>query len=171
MRHAKAVEQVDWMGADFDRPLTSEGEESNKIMANYLRLIGVKPDMIIASPALRTKETAEIIAKKFHEKVVSYQRDIYNEDSVSSRDPIKVHLDIVKKAKKNTNILMIVGHNDDLSLFAANLCGEWVPSMKKGSIIVLSLPEDADWKDIKPGICKFIYYLTPHFLRLESLDK
>ncbi len=124
MRHAKAVEQVDWMGADFDRPLTSEGEESNKIMANYLRLIGVKPDMIIASPALRTKETAEIIAKKFHEKVVSYQRDIYNEDSVSSRDPIKVHLDIVKKAKKNTNILMIVGHNDDLSLFAANLCGE-----------------------------------------------
>ncbi|MFZ2255210.1 MAG: hypothetical protein WAW59_05860 [Patescibacteria group bacterium] len=43
--------------------------------------------------------------------------------------------------------------------------------MKKGSVIVLSLPEDTDWKNVKPGTLKFIYYLTPHFLRLESLDK
>jgi hypothetical protein len=43
--------------------------------------------------------------------------------------------------------------------------------MKKGSVIVLSLPEDTDWRSVKPGTLKFIYYLTPHFLRLEALDK
>jgi len=55
IRHAKAVEKCDWQGSDFDRPLTSAGENSNKIVANYLRLIGIRPDHIIASPALRTK--------------------------------------------------------------------------------------------------------------------
>jgi phosphohistidine phosphatase SixA len=82
MRHAKAVEREDWSGADFDRPLTEEGIESNQIVANYLRLIGVRPDMIVASPSIRTKMTAEIIAKKFHEKTITFKRDLYNENIV-----------------------------------------------------------------------------------------
>jgi hypothetical protein len=41
--------------------------------------------------------------------------------------------------------------------------------MKKGSVVVLSLPDDADWKTLKPGTLKFVYYLTPQFLRLEEL--
>lgn len=39
LRHARAFERDEWDGSDFDRPLTPEGEESNRIVANYLRLI------------------------------------------------------------------------------------------------------------------------------------
>ncbi len=171
VRHARAVEREEWTGADYDRPLTEEGEQSNQIVANYLRLIGVKPDQIVASPAARTRMTAESIAKKFHNHTLTFNKALYNEDIVWPRDAMKVHFDVVRKARHNSNILMIVGHNNDLSEFASYLANEPVPSMKKWSVIVLSLPEDTEWKNVKPGTLKFIYYLTPHFLRLESLDK
>lgn len=171
VRHAKAIERQDWTGSDFDRPLTEEGEQSNQIVVNYLRLIWVKPDMIVASPSARTRMTAEAISKKFHNHNIAYNKALYNEDRVWPQDAMKIHLDVVHKAQSDANILMIVWHNNDLSEFASYLAGESVPSMKKGSVIVLSLPEGTDWKNVKPWTLKFIYYLTPHFLRLESLDK
>lgn len=39
VRHAKAVELIDFHGLDFHRPLTEKGEFSAKIIARYLRLI------------------------------------------------------------------------------------------------------------------------------------
>lgn len=170
VRHAKAMERTEWSGTDFDRPLTPAGENSNKIVANYLRLIGVKPDRIVASPSARTKGTAIDLAKKFGiEKKIEYFDELYNENTAPTRDVMAIHMNIAKKTKKDSDVLVIVGHNNDLSDFAAFLSGESVPSMKKGSIVVLSLPECTDWKDIQPGSLKFIYYLTPHFLRLEEL--
>lgn len=65
VRHAKAVERTDWTEKDFDRPLTVSGINSNRIVANYLRLIGVKPDRIVASPSERTRSTANDLAIQF----------------------------------------------------------------------------------------------------------
>jgi hypothetical protein len=41
--------------------------------------------------------------------------------------------------------------------------------MKKGSVVVLSVPDDASWKDISEGKCEYVYYLTPQFLKIEEL--
>lgn len=132
IRHAKAVERTEWDGLDFDRPLTPAGEHSNKIVANYLRLIGVKPDRIVSSPAARTKGTALDLAKKFSiEDRLEFFLELYNENVPPTRDPIQVHMDIVKKTKKDADVIIIVGHNNDLTDFAAFLSGESVPSMKK----------------------------------------
>lgn len=131
VRHAKAVERTEWEGTDFDRPLTSAGENSNKIVANYLRLIGVKPDRIVASPSARTKGTAVDLAKKFSIDKVEYIQDLYNENVSPTRNAMDIHMNIARKTKKDCNVLVIVGHNSDLSDFAAMLSGESVPSMKK----------------------------------------
>lgn len=64
---------------------------------------------------------------------------------------------------------MLVGHNDDLTKFAQYLTGDGIPSMKKGSIVVLSVPEELEWKNIQKGNLSMVYYLTPHFLRMEEL--
>lgn len=131
VRHAKAVERTEWEGTDFDRPLASAGENSNKIVANYLRLIGVKPDRIVASPSARTKGTAVDLAKKFSLDKVEYIADLYNENVSSTRNAMDIHMSIARKTKKDCNVLVIVGHNSDLSDFATFLSGESVPSMKK----------------------------------------
>lgn len=78
VRHAKALELSEFDGIDFDRPLTPKGEGSIRIIARYLRLIGVRPDRIMASPSLRTRETALIMALQFTGVPVEYRTDLYN---------------------------------------------------------------------------------------------
>jgi phosphohistidine phosphatase len=169
VRHAKAEEREDWKGKDFDRPLSALGEKSNHIVASYLRLIWLKPDRIVASPAARTKSTAEGIAKKMSMEQVDYVEALYNEVPSIIRDGNDAYFSVIKDTKKSARTLMIVGHNDDLTNFACYLSWDTIPSMKKWSVVVLSLPDDADWKTLKPGTLKFVYYLTPQFLRLEEL--
>lgn len=64
--------------------------------------------MIVSSPSVRTRMTAEIIAKKFHNHTITFNKELYNENIIGSRDAMKVHFDVVRKARHNTNILMIV---------------------------------------------------------------
>ncbi len=169
VRHAKAMELSEFDGSDFDRPLSDRGMSSNKIVARYLRLIGVRPDRIIASPSVRTRTTADGLAEQYKIDTVEYFDDLYNWVLIPNRDSDAIHLRIIQKTKSDSRVVMIVGHNNDLSNFAKYLSGENIPSMKKGSIIVLSVPENLDWKNISKWSVSFVYYLTPHFLRMEEL--
>lgn len=169
VRHAKAIELDDFNGMDFDRPLSEHGERSLAIVAKYLRLIGVKPNRITASPAKRTRQTAEWLHVEYPELKVEYIDKLYNGGSVGKRDGDAIHLDVVTKTKKDATVLMIVGHNDDLTNFAKYLTGDGIPSMKKWSVVVMSVPDSIEWKDIKKWSLSFVYYLTPQFLRLEEL--
>ena len=170
VRHAKAIEPSEFEGMDFDRPLTDKGIHSNRIVAKYLRLIGVRPDRIVASPACRTRSTAVDLAEQYKIAKIEYFDELYNRSGSSvPRDSDALHLKIIQKTKPDSRVVMIVGHNDDLTNFARFLTGDGVPSMKKWSITVLSVPESMDWKDIAKGNLSFVYYLTPHFLRMEEL--
>jgi phosphohistidine phosphatase len=169
IRHAKAMELSEFDGIDFDRPLSDRGQSSNKIVARYLRLIGVRPDRIVASPAARTKTTADGLAEQYKIDKVEYFDDLYNGDATLERDSDAIHLRIIQKTKPDSRVVMIVGHNNDLTNFAKYLSGESVPSMKKWSIIVLSVPDSLEWKNIAKWNLSFVYYLTPHFLRMEEL--
>jgi phosphohistidine phosphatase len=131
VRHAKAIERTEWKGSDFDRPLSVVGDSANKIVANYIRLIGIKPDRIISSSSVRTRSTTLGITEKLSIKAVEYMDTLYNEPISSDRDINGIYMSAVRKAKKSDSILMIVGHNPDMSVFARYLSGDDVPSMKK----------------------------------------
>lgn len=169
VRHAKALEVTEFQWPDFERPLSEKGENSSQIVAKYLRLIGVKPNRIISSPAIRTRQTAESISSQYNIKKVDYLDSLYNGVQAVGRNANLIHLTIIKGTKKNVDVVMVVGHNDDLTLFAEYLTGDGVPSMKKWSIAVLALPDGVEWKNIVPGTLSMIYYLTPQFLKIEEL--
>lgn len=169
VRHAKALEMDEFTWMDFDRPLSEKWQNSLRIIAKYLRLIGVKPDKIVASPSKRTQQTAEGMREQFSQLKVEYINELYNGWSVGKRDSDAIHLALVQKTKKDATILMIVGHNDDLTNFARYLSGDGVPSMKKWSVVVLSVPDEIEWRDVKRNTLSLVYYLTPQFLRLEEL--
>lgn len=58
-RHAEPVSEI-WEGPDAERPLTDRGNTQADALAN--RLIGVPFTAIMASPALRCRETAQRVA-------------------------------------------------------------------------------------------------------------
>ena len=63
IRHAKSSWE-DFNLDDFDRPLNNRGEKDAPFMGKLLKKKKPKPDLIISSPALRTKLTAQIMAKE-----------------------------------------------------------------------------------------------------------
>jgi phosphohistidine phosphatase len=61
VRHGIA-EDVSKSGRDADRELTAEGRHKTRRAARGLRALGVQPTALLASPLVRARETAEIIA-------------------------------------------------------------------------------------------------------------
>lgn len=171
VRHANTLTHDEFDGADFDLPLSEKWKDSVTIVSRYLRLIGLKPEMIIASPSKRTKETALLMSREFNISNVDFVDNLYNRlHHADARDSLKTLLDLIRQTPESTKVLMLVGHNDDILPVAQHLTDEWIPTMKKWSLVVLSLPEEADWKDASVGDLSMVYYLTPQFLKLEALS-
>ncbi len=169
VRHAKAVDLIDFKWTDFERPLSDRGQNLNKIFAKYLRLIGIRPDRIVSCPSLRTKMTAIELAEQYKITKVEYFDELYNGDESIVRNSEEIYLKIIQKTKVESRSMMIVGHNSDLTNIAKFLTWDGIPMMKKWSIVVLSVPETLEWKDINKSTLDIVYYLTPHFLRMEDL--
>lgn len=67
MRHGDAVDRMDpAMKTDEMRPLTPLGQEEVAGMARVLERLGVKPDVILTSPLVRARQTADIVAAELH---------------------------------------------------------------------------------------------------------
>jgi len=62
VRHGIAQERIG--GAilnDSQRPLTDEGRDETRVVAHALKRLGVRADLVVASPLVRARQTAEII--------------------------------------------------------------------------------------------------------------
>lgn len=64
VRHAIA-EDFASSGRDFDRALTEEGRRRMTRAARGLRTLDVEPTVLLASPLLRARQTAEILGRRF----------------------------------------------------------------------------------------------------------
>jgi len=63
LRHGLAANREEWKGSDGDRPLTAEGVDRTKEVVRGLHALKVRPAIILSSPLLRARETAEIAKK------------------------------------------------------------------------------------------------------------
>jgi len=64
LRHAKAVQRnVRSKMPDSARPLTPEGEEKMRSVAKGINRLGLTFDLILSSPCIRARRTAEILAE------------------------------------------------------------------------------------------------------------
>src|SRR4030066_200153 len=109
-RHAKSYWK-DQSIPDFDRPLNSRGKRDAPFMGEVLKDKKVIPDLIISSPAKRTKKTALEIASKigYSEKKILYNEELYE---ASSNTIIKV----LNKIDEKYNSVMIFAPNPGLTL-------------------------------------------------------
>ncbi len=60
-RHGIAVEQEVFEGSDGDRPLTAKGEKKTQQIARRLLDLGIEAELILSSPLVRARQTAEIL--------------------------------------------------------------------------------------------------------------
>lgn len=109
IRHAKSSWKDESLN-DFDRPLNKRGKSNAKLMGSKLKNKKVTPDIIISSPALRAKTTAEIIAKE-----VEYKNEIIFDDDIYESSPDILHKILTAIDNKNSTIFLF-GHNPELNM-------------------------------------------------------
>lgn len=69
VRHGDAVDRNDpRITSDEMRPLTDAGRAEVALMAGLLDKLGVKPELLLSSPLVRARQTAEIIAGRLGPK-------------------------------------------------------------------------------------------------------
>ncbi len=112
VRHAKSSWD-DPLLADFDRPLNERGKRDAPRMGEHLAGMGVRPDLIVASPAKRAGKTAKIVAEKlgYDPKNIRWVEGIY-EASVQSL------LYLICSLPDEARRVMVVGHNPGLTHLA-----------------------------------------------------
>ena len=116
VRHAKSSWN-DPSVADRDRPLASRGERDAPDMGKRLARRGIKPDLILSSPALRARLTAELLAEK-----LDYRRkDIVVDDRLYGRGADAL-LDVIRGIDDKVKRAMLVGHNPALTELAHGIC-------------------------------------------------
>lgn len=155
MRHAKS----DWSDGsirDYDRPLNHRGEKAAPLIGKHIKKQNLTPDLIISSPALRARMTAEAVAEKCE----------YDNDIVWNENFYFGHTNEVIKALRNVDekykSVMVFGHNPTWSDLAERLTGDFF-GMKTADVAVLEF--DDKWKKLDDKKCKLINYLSPKELK------
>ncbi len=146
IRHAEAVAKN--LETDFERELTDKGRLEAEDTGRKLAEAGYAIDTIMASPAERTTETAQIIQKHVNAKGLEYEEKLYHASCDDLFEFIRegFNRDVIL----NGNILAIVGHNPAVSQFSSSLGTEISVMLETGAAVVYEFLVD-NWHELRVG--------------------
>jgi phosphohistidine phosphatase len=155
IRHGLAEERGSEWPDDAKRPLTEDGMSRLRKSVRGLARLGVSFDVVLTSPLVRAKQTADIAAAG-----VSPRPSIVTVDSLSPDGGFaSIVADLEKHAKKKR--IAIVGHEPGIGELAARLIGSrHAIEFKKGAVCRIdleALPPSG------PGALRWL--LTPRIMR------
>jgi phosphohistidine phosphatase len=156
IRHGLAAERSDDYPDDSKRPLTSQGITKLRQEAQALDDLGVSFDLILTSPLVRTRQTADTFAETMKSKPTVTPIDAL----APAGTPAAVIQELGKHAR-NKRSLALVGHEPDIGELAARLIAARNPlPFKKGAICRIDF-------DVLPpkGSGHLIWFLPPKVLR------
>lgn len=169
LRHGKADRHS--AGGDRARPLTRRGEEDALRVGQFLRELGVIPDLAVASNARRAKQTLEKVLAAFPDHVTHL---IENTIYLASPDHL---LDILRQTPDKVTTLLAVGHNPGFSELAVSLAGDGNASeisalrskFPTAALAILDFDTD-EWASVGRGAARLNRFVTPATLRGDVAD-
>lgn len=120
IRHAKSSKD-DPTVADRHRPLADRGLKDAPKMGKRLAKRDVEPDLLLSSPALRARTTAELIADE-----VGYARSNIVLDERLYAGSADGLLGVIRGLDKKFDRVMLFGHNPEFTDLAHRLSSEIV---------------------------------------------
>ncbi len=143
IRHAKSS-WGDPMQADFDRPLNERGLRDAPIMAELLRKEGVRPDLMLVSPAKRTTMTARFFGQALGIEEADFQFDERIYEASSARI-----FGVFQKIQPSINTALLFGHNPATTDVANYFSKKFIDNVPTCGIVRIEGAVD-DWADFSP---------------------
>jgi phosphohistidine phosphatase len=151
LRHGIA-EEGGWNTPDHARRLTPEGAAQMRAEAEALRRMNLKLDLILTSPLVRARQTAEILAD------VLQMRNRLRDDPRLASGCRLGELQGIIADHRQAEQLLLVGHNPDLSILTGQLVGGANVGLQKGGIACIHIDR------VEPGAGELEWLLTPSIL-------
>lgn len=154
VRHAKSSWSHPGL-TDRERPLNARGERDAPEMGRRIMKHGIRPSLIITSPAVRARTTAKIVAKEIGYPIEFLQREdlLY----LASLDDL---LDAVVAQDNKFNSLMVFGHNPGMTEFANYLVPNLTDNLPTAGVVSVAI-EREDWNLYQRPNAELLVYDYP----------
>ncbi len=168
LRHAKS----DWSSPgmpDRERPLNARGIVDARTMSVYLARHELVPELVLCSPAKRTRQTADAIKKGFPEPV-----EILYADRLYEATPDTI-LSLVRSVAAEVHSLLVIGHNPGLHESARLLVAAGDVERRErlnekyptAALAVIDFPIDA-WSKLHREFGRLDRFITPRAIAAEA---
>ena len=154
VRHAIAAERGDEYPDDSKRPLTGQGMSRFRKAARGLVEIGVEVDLILTSPFVRARQTADILSEQLRGNPTVVE--------TNALVPGAAHADLIAELANHAkrSAVALVGHEPGIGRSAARLVGaRGVFEFKKGGVCRIDL---SSLPPAGPG--RLIWFVPPKML-------
>ena len=135
-------------------------------MAEHIAAKAPRPDLILCSTALRTRQTLAPLLKRLGspKPPISLENGLY----LASEDVLLAH---IRATPGDAATVLLVGHNDGIGELAADLAGSGPPDAlarlgekyPTGTLAVFRVP-DGPWSDLAPGKAALVDFVRPRDL-------
>jgi phosphohistidine phosphatase len=136
LRHAKSS----WSKAglpDHERPLNRRGERDAPEAGVRINDAGIRPSLIMSSPAVRAWTTAKIVAR-----AISYPIEFLHREPELYLANLDRLLDLFARQDNAFNSVMVVGHNPSLTEFANYLLPGVTDNIPTCGLVALNIDTD-----------------------------
>ncbi|HVI52087.1 MAG TPA: histidine phosphatase family protein [Candidatus Sulfotelmatobacter sp.] len=161
MRHAKSSWD-DPSLEDIERPLNKRGRRAGKAMADHLRAERIRPQTVLCSTSVRTRQTLDLLQTALDQADVVYDERIYD----AAPQTLLARL---KELPGHCDVVLLIGHNPGLERLALSLAdgkgdakalARLSDKYPTGALAALSSDID-DWDRLQPGCCRLDGFTCP----------
>jgi phosphohistidine phosphatase len=167
LRHAKSSWDQPALD-DYERPLAKRGKKAAPQVGAALTAMGLRPDLVLCSGAVRARATLDLVLPKLGAPVpeVVYDDALY----MAAPDALLARLHRIgpERGGEAPRHVMLVGHNPGLEELALLLAGSgadddtarMTEKFPTAAVAVLGFNTDS-WAAIEPGAGRLEHFLTP----------
>ncbi|MEM8815016.1 MAG: histidine phosphatase family protein [Pseudomonadota bacterium] len=138
VRHAKSSWENEAL-SDRERPLNKRGQRDAPVMGQRIADAGIRPSLIVSSPAVRAWTTAKLIARE-----INYPSEFLQRENDLYLASLNTLLDVLVAQDNTFNSVMLVGHNPGLTDFANYLQPGLSNNLPTGGVVSVSFDRE-DW--------------------------
>lgn len=152
LRHAKSSWD-DTSLSDFERPLNDRGNRTAPFMGKFMRENGIEPSIILSSPAVRAKQTAELVRT-----VAEFLHEPRFDERIYEASP-RTLLEVISEIEAVHKTAMLVGHNPGMEAVIRLLTGD-IESMPTAAVAVIDL-HIGKWNEMHDSCGKLLNIFRP----------
>jgi len=157
MRHAKSDWDSEYSG-DHERPLSRRGVKAATKIGKWISENEFKPDLIVCSTALRTRQTLDLVQENagWKELSIDFDEQIY----LASPDSV---LRLIRSLGDEIESAMIIGHQPFTGVVASALLSGRHLEVPTGCLIGMDLNTES-WSGAGRSAAKLSFYTIPRSL-------